>query len=369
MTWQQHAQRPVGIQTDARMAFWFRRLLGGQVLIWLLLAAGCTPDAGIPIEQSSEGSSAPSSSSSANPAKRPFSIVTTTAMIADMVANVAGDRATVVALMGEGVDPHLYKPTTQDIRRLQRADVVFYNGLMLEGRMQEALQRIQSQNRAIWAVTDGLDRSRLLMPAEFAGHYDPHVWMDVALWSDCVSYVAEKLAQQDPEHGSEYRERAARYRQALAELDAYVRGVIGSIPRQQRVLVTAHDAFHYFARAYDIQVRAPQGISTESEPGVKDINDLVDFLVERRIPAIFVETSVAENNLRAVLEGALSRGWRVRIGGSLYSDAMGPPGTYEGTYIGMIDHNATLIARALGGNAPPRGMAGRLSLGVVEHER
>ena len=294
------------------------------------------------------------------PESIPYQIVTTCSMVTDIVAQVAGDRAVVEGLMGEGVDPHLYKPTRNDVKRLMEADLVFYSGLMLEGRMGDTFAKVARSGKGVYAVTEALDESYLREPPEFEGHTDPHVWMDVAAWSQAVEFVAGTLAEWDPEGAEGYRQRAADYRVELARLDDYVREVIASIPPSQRVLVTAHDAFGYFSAAYDIPVRSVQGISTESEAGVDDVNQLVDFIVERQIRAVFVESSVAQKNIRAVVEGARSRDWQVTIGGELYSDAMGPPGTYEGTYIGMMDHNATLIARALGGEAPERGLNGQL---------
>jgi manganese/zinc/iron transport system substrate-binding protein len=192
------------------------------------------------------------------------------------------------------------------------------------------------------------------------GHYDPHVWMDVSAWMKAVEVVARSLGEFDPAHAADYTANAEALNKRLAELDAYARKVIGSIPREQRILVTAHDAFNYFGRKYGIEVRGIQGISTESEAGLQDINRLVDLIVAKKLPAVFVETSVSDKNVRSLVEGAASKGWTVRIGGSLFSDAMGAPGTYEGTYIGMIDHNVTTIARALGGEAPARGMSGGL---------
>ena len=291
----------------------------------------------------------------------PYTLVTTTGMVRDVVGTVAGERARVVGLMGEGVDPHLYKPTRNDVRQLMEADIVFHSGLLLEGRMSDTFTQIARTGKPVYAITEGIDESFLLQPEGATGHWDPHVWMDVAAWSECVGFAAEKLAQFDPAHAEEYRQNAADYRAQLNQLDDYVRRIITSIPQQQRVLITAHDAFQYFSRAYDVPVRSIQGISTESEAGVNDINRLVDFIVQRQIKAIFVETSVSQKNIQAVVEGTSQKGWNVAVGGELFSDAMGKAGTYEGTYIGMIDHNATTIARALGGDAPQNGFLGKLS--------
>ncbi len=290
-----------------------------------------------------------------------ITIVATTGMVADIVRQVAGEHAEVIAVMGTGVDPHLYKPSTSDHEKLRQADVVFYSGLLLEAGMDEVLKRAGASGRPVFAVTENIDPSYLNYAAEFEGHPDPHVWNDVSAWSEAVEFVATALAEQDAAHAGEYRANAERYRAELAELDEYVRGVIASIPESQRYLVTAHDAFGYFSRAYGIPVEAVLGITTESEAGVDDINQLVEFLVTNEVPAVFVESSVNSRNLEAVIEGAAQRGWTVNVGGTLYSDAMGAPGTYEGTYIGMIDHNATTIARALGGEAPTAGFRGQLT--------
>ena len=287
-------------------------------------------------------------------------IVTTTGMITDMVRQVAGSHAEIIGLIGSGVDPHLFRATRHDIKLLQEANIVFYSGLKLEGRMQDALEQVNRAGRPVVAVTSKLEPSYLRSPPEFEGHYDPHVWMDVAAWSQCVDVVVETLSKIDPEHSSEFRQNAEKYQAELAKLDDYVRKVIESIPVSQRVLVTAHDAFGYFGRAYGIDVKSVQGVTTESEAGVQDVNRLVDFLVQRKLPAIFVESSVNEKNIRAVIEGTDSRNVKVQIGGELFSDAMGAEKTYEGTYIGMLDHNATKIARALGGTAPEKGMNGLL---------
>jgi len=295
------------------------------------------------------------------PENESFEIATTVGMITDIVRQVAGDRAEVSGIIGEGVDPHLYKPTTTDVKTLQSADVIFYNGLMLEGKMADVLVRVSRTGKPVHAVTESIQAKGDYVMTDEADHFDPHVWMDVQGWIRAVGVVEEALAAYDPDHADEYRANAAAYVEELEELDAYAEKVISSIPEKRRVLVTAHDAFNYMARAYDLEVRGIQGISTDSEAGVKDIEELVSFLVEREIPAVFVETSVSDKNVRALVEGAEAQGHEVVIGGELFSDAMGPPGTYEGAYVGMIDHNVTTIARALGGEAPAKGLNGKLS--------
>jgi len=293
---------------------------------------------------------------------QPYKIVTTCGMVTDIVKQVAGDHAHVHGLLNEGVDPHLHKPTRDDMNTLFDADIVFYSGLNLEGRMTEGFDYVGKSGVPVYPVTGGLKKSYLREPPEFAGHYDPHVWMDVSAWSECVGYIAERLAEFDPVHADEYRANAAQYRERLAKLDEYARTAIASIPESSRVLITAHDAFGYFSAAYGIPVRALQGISTESEASVADVNQLVNFIVERNIPAIFVESSVSQEGVKALLEGCSARGTKVSIGGELFSDAMGAPGTYTGTYIGMIDHNVTTITRALGGQVPSGGFQDQLKL-------
>ncbi|HET8728813.1 MAG TPA: zinc ABC transporter substrate-binding protein [Alphaproteobacteria bacterium] len=290
-----------------------------------------------------------------------WSIVTTTAQVGDIVRGVAGDEAAVESLMGAGVDPHLYRPTRSDVAALARADLVFYNGLHLEGQMYDVLERL-ALDKPVVPVTERLEEARLLADATGVSRFDPHVWMDVSVWMEGTATVAEVLAEADPPNAETYRRNAEAYRAELARLDAYVRDVLASVPEGSRVLVTAHDAFNYMGDAYGLEVVGIQGISTESEAGLQRIEEIVDLLVERGIAAVFVETSVSERNVRALIDGAAAQGHEVRIGGTLYSDAMGEPGTYTGTYVGMIDHNATVIARALGGSAPPGGLNGRLDI-------
>ncbi len=288
-------------------------------------------------------------------------VVATTGMVADIAREVAGSHARVETLMGQGIDPHLYKPTRSDIEQLLSADTVFYNGLLLEGKMTDALVRAASSGRAVVAVTERIDEASLLEPDEFAGHYDPHVWMDPRAWSSAVDVVRDVLIEQNSAHADDFTSNADAYRAEIDALDEYSERILGTVPADRRVLVTAHDAFNYFGRRYGFEVVGIQGLSTESEAGVRDIERLVDLLVSRNIPAVFVESTVSERNIRALIDGAGARGHTVTIGGQLFSDAMGAPGTYEGTYIGMIDHNVTTIARALGGDAPVRGMKGELA--------
>ncbi|MCC7147113.1 MAG: zinc ABC transporter substrate-binding protein [Phycisphaeraceae bacterium] len=322
----------------------------------LLIACGQAP----------QSPAAEHSPSSVRPTSYPYRIVTTIAMITDIVQQVAGAHATVTGVIGSGVDPHLFRPTRSDVAAMLGADVVFYSGLHLEGKMGDTLVQV-ARRKPVFAVTERIDESYLLPLPGSDGLHDPHVWMDVAAWSKAVEVVADALTQFDPDHAADYAANAAAYQQELAALDAYVKQITVGIPPAARVLVTAHDAFGYFGRAYGLEVRGIQGISTESEAGLEDLNRLVDLVATRRINAVFVETSVAQKNVRALVEGAAARGHALLIGGTLFSDAMGAPGTYEGTYIGMIDHNATTIARALGGDAPPRGMHGKLA-SPLEHQ-
>jgi manganese/zinc/iron transport system substrate-binding protein len=267
-------------------------------------------------------------------------------MVADLAREVGGDRVRVTALMGPGIDPHLYKASEGDVRRLARADLILYNGLHLEARMGETLERLDGRIPTV-AIAEGLDRERLLAPPEFAGAYDPHVWFDVAMWRANVPRVAEALAGVDPAGAVGYRERAERLQGELAELDAYVRARAERVPAERRVLVTAHDAFNYFGRAYGFEVRGLQGISTATEAGTGDVQALADFIARRRIPALFVESSISPRTVEAVQAATRARGWDVRIGGELFSDALGSPGTPAATYPGMVRHNIDTIVGAL----------------------
>jgi manganese/zinc/iron transport system substrate-binding protein len=279
---------------------------------------------------------------------RTIRAVATTGIVADMVENIGGERVEVTALMGTGVDPHLYKASEGDVRTLESADIIFYNGLHLEAGLAGVLERMGDRGRVV-AITDGIDRSNLIAPPEFAGSYDPHVWFDVSLWMSTAATVRDVLTELDPDHTDIYRANTEKYLTELEELHQYVQTRATQIPEGKRVLVTAHDAFNYFGRAYGFEVRGLQGISTESEASTSDVQGLADFIVERDIPAIFIESSVPQRNVEALQAAVQAKGLNVRIGGELFSDAMGDPGTEEGTYLGMVRHNIDTIVSALNG--------------------
>jgi len=272
--------------------------------------------------------------------------VATIGMITDIVGRVGGDRVHVQGLMGPGVDPHLYKARAGDVRRVAGADVIFYNGLHLEAAMGEVFEGMAGRTRTV-AVTENIPEERLLTPAEFKGAHDPHVWFDVRMWMAATRRVEQALVGMDPVGAPLYHANAARYLAELDSLDQWVRERVAELPPERRVLVTAHDAFNYFGRAYGFQVRGLQGISTAAEAGTADVQGLADFIVARRLPAIFVESSIPRRTVEAVQAAARARGHRVRIGGSLFSDAMGDAGTPEGTYVGMVRHNVNTIVDAL----------------------
>jgi manganese/zinc/iron transport system substrate-binding protein len=278
--------------------------------------------------------------------ERTIRAVATTGMVADAVQNIGGERVAVTALMGPGVDPHLYKASAGDVERLQQADIIFYSGLHLEAAMGEVLERMQGRVTSV-AVTADIDREQLLPSDVYENQYDPHVWFDVSLWQRAAERVRDVLTELDPGSAETYRTNAERYLGELEELHAYVLERAESVPAEQRVLITAHDAFRYFGRAYGFEVRGLQGISTAAEAGTADVQELAEFIAERRIPAVFVESSVPQRTIEAVQAAVGSRGFSVAIGGQLFSDAMGDPSTPEGTYAGMVRHNIDTIVEAL----------------------
>ncbi len=276
---------------------------------------------------------------------RPY-IVATTGMIADAVKEVVGDLAKVEGLMGPGVDPHLYKATRGDLTQLRKAKVIFYNGLHLEGKMGEVLEKL-SEQKPVYAVGEALSSDSLIYHGSSTDSKDPHIWFDVSMWTQVVSEIALRMREVDAPNQAIYKQRADAYIQKLNSLDEAVSQKLAEIPQSQRVLITAHDAFSYFGRAYGVEVRGLQGISTVSEFGLKDVSELVDFIVSRKIKAVFVESSIPTRSLEAVIASCKQQGHEVKLGGTLFSDAMGAADTPEGTYIGMVNYNVQTITEAL----------------------
>lgn len=316
----------------------------GSALMLACLAClpGCSPSSGTSGTSSNSGNSG----SDAGRAR----VVCTTTVVADLVRQVAGDRVVVDCLMPAGVDPHSYRATPRDADRLAGADLVVSSGLRLEGKLADLLERL-GRRVPVVAAADGLPRDMLLSTGPDA--FDPHVWFDAALWGRCAPAVAEGLARMDPAGAAAYSGRAADYAARMEALDADVRARIATIPAGRRVLITAHDAFRYFGRAYGLEVVGVQGTSTESEAGLGDVNRLVDLLVHRGIPAVFVETSVADRNVAALVEGAAARGHAVALGGRLYSDSLGGPGGGADTLEAALLANVRTIVAALAGPSGP----------------
>lgn len=302
------------------------------LLAAVLLAAGCGGDS------SGSGGTAPDR----------LAVVATTSQVGDLVARVGAGRVDVTALMGPGVDPHLYKASAGDVDRLGRARIIFFNGLHLEAKMSEVLERL-GERQPVYGVADGVPPGRLIAAEGFTGVHDPHFWFDVGLWRLALVAVREALIANDPDHADLYRRNAAAYDGELAALETWIHGRIATVPEGQRVLVTAHDAFGYLGRAYGLEVRGLQGISTATEAGTADVQDLAAFIADRRIPALFVETSVSPRAIEAVQAAVRARGHEVAVGGRLYSDAMGDAGTPEGTYVGMFRYDVNTLVEALGG--------------------
>lgn len=276
----------------------------------------------------------------------PLAVTCTIGMIADAARIVGGDHVRAVGLMGPGVDPHLYKASEGDLEKLGASDLILYNGLNLEGKMGDLFVKM-SRTRPTVPVTENIPDTLLREPPEFQGHYDPHVWFDVSLWSRAVERVRDALIEADGAHRDDFARNAAAYLDTLAALDAWCREQMAQVPRERRVLVTAHDAFGYFGRAYDVEVVGLQGISTVSEFGLADVQRIVGMIAERRIKAVFIESSVPRRSIDAVVEGCRGRGHEVAVGGTLFSDAMGAQGTPEGTYVGMVRANVRTIVEAL----------------------
>jgi len=275
-----------------------------------------------------------------------LNVVATTGQIYDSLRNVAGDAVNLTGMFGPGVDPHLYVPTESDVTLLSNADVIFYNGLHLEAQMTRVLEQMARRGITVVAVGDALPEERLL-DWDDSAPFDPHIWNDPDLWSLGIAVMRDTLVEVDPANANLYKQNTQSYLTKVAKTHAYIQAEIGQVPEPQRVLITAHDAFGYFARTYGFEVRGLQGISTESEASTADVQALADFIVSRKIPAVFIESSVPPRNIEAVQAAVRAKGFEVVIGGELFSDALGDPGTAEGTYIGMLRHNADTVVKAL----------------------
>jgi manganese/zinc/iron transport system substrate-binding protein len=274
-------------------------------------------------------------------------VVTTTTMITDLLKNIGGDKIDVKGLMGTGVDPHLYKASEGDVGKLYNADVIVYSGLHLEGKLEDVFEKMRQQNKKTIAVSDILDKKTLIGSEYFASNYDPHIWFDISNWQQITKYVVEELSVLDPENAEVFQSNGILYLEKLSSLKTAIIAEIDKLPIEKRVLVTAHDAFNYFGKAYDFNVVGLQGLSTATEAGVKDVQKLASFIIEKKVKAIFVESSVPKRTIEALVEAVKSKGHEVKIGGTLFSDALGSDGTEEGSYIGMYKYNVQTIVNSL----------------------
>jgi manganese/zinc/iron transport system substrate-binding protein len=311
-----------------------RSLLVPIVALLLLSIGGCARQA--------------DSGGAADFRERKMNVVVTTNIIGDLVRQVAGDRVNLTTLMGPGVDPHLYRASEGDVQTMAEADLVLYNGLHLEGKMTDVFTQMNKRSVPTSALADDAVPDSLLIPsAEYASSYDPHVWFDVQLWRRVTQHVGDVLARRDTARAEAYRSGADAYAQRLDSLDRYVSTQTQRIPEAQRVLITSHDAFRYLGQAYDLEVRGLQGISTATEAGTQDVQNLADFVVKRKIPALFVESSVSPRGIEAVQAAVRSKGFQVKLGGTLYGDALGNHDSPQGTYIGALRHNIDTIVQGL----------------------
>lgn len=276
-----------------------------------------------------------------------LNVVTTTSMITDLVKNIGGDHINLQGLMGSGVDPHLYKASEGDVTKLVNANVIFYNGLHLEGKLVEVFEKMGTASKTPIALGDVLDKSTLIGSDYFASSYDPHVWFDIDYFRQFTNKVTQVLSEKDPDNAANFRANETAYLLRLDNLQSRIKTTIETLPRAKRILVTAHDAFNYFGKAYDFEVVGLQGLSTATEAGVQDVQNLSTFIIENNIKAVFVESSVPKRTIEALQAAVISKGHEVAIGGTLYSDALGNAGTVEGTYIGMFEYNVNTIVNAL----------------------
>jgi manganese/zinc/iron transport system substrate-binding protein len=274
-------------------------------------------------------------------------VVTTTTMITDLVKNIGGDKIDIQGLMGAGVDPHLYKASEGDVSKLFNADVIVYNGLHLEGKLEDVFEKMRQQNKKTIAASDAIDTATLIGSEYFASNYDPHIWFSITNWEIITQYITDKFCLLDAENAISYKENGANYLKTLASLKIAITEQVNSLPIEKRILVTAHDAFNYFGKEFQFNVVGLQGLSTATEAGVKDVQRLASFIEEKNVKAIFVESSVPKRTVEALQEAVRAKGKEVVIGGTLYSDALGSKGTTEATYVGMYKHNVKIIVSSL----------------------
>lgn len=272
-------------------------------------------------------------------------VVTTTTMITDLVKNIGGNKINLQGLMGSGVDPHLYKASEGDVTKLYNADIIFYNGLHLEGKLVEVFEKMK--NKKTVAISSVLDKNTLIGSDYFASNYDPHVWFNINYWKQATQFVVKTLSEAIPEQKTLFETNGANYIKQLNNLKSEIESSIATLSKKQRILVTAHDAFNYFGKAFNFEVVGLQGLSTATEAGVQDVQKLAIFIIENNVKAIFVESSVPKRTIEALQAAVKSKNHEVNIGGTLYSDALGNTGTIEGTYIGMFKYNVNTIVSAL----------------------
>ena len=278
---------------------------------------------------------------------RKLQVVTTTTMITDLVKNIGGDKIDIQGLMGAGVDPHLYKASEGDVSKFFNADVIVYNGLHLEGKLEDVFEKMRQQNKQTIAASDALDTATLIGSEYFASNYDPHIWFSITNWEIITQYITDKLSELDAENAATYKLNGANYLKTLASLKTAISAQVNSLPIEKRILVTAHDAFNYFGKEFQFNVVGLQGLSTATEAGVQDVRRLASFIEEKNVKAIFVESSVPKRTVEALQEAVRAKGKEVLIGGTLYSDALGSKGTAEATYVGMYKHNVKIIVSSL----------------------
>lgn len=276
-----------------------------------------------------------------------LNIVTTTTMITDLVKNIGGEHINIEGLMGSGVDPHLYKASEGDVSKLVNADIIFYNGLHLEGKLVEVFEKMGNQTKTPIALAEEIDKRTLIGSDYFASNYDPHVWFNIEYFKQFAKKITNVLSDKDPNNALIYKENERQYLLKLDDLQSNIKEIIETLPQENRILVTAHDAFNYFGKYYGFEVVGLQGLSTATEAGVKDVQKLAAFIINKKVKAIFVESSVPKRTIEALQAAVKSKGYEVIIGGTLYSDALGNAGTVEGTYIGMFDYNVKTIVNAL----------------------